>query len=401
MNTTSTAAIGRNISLEIIIQVAEINIRSTSTYSEGAKWHLVHRFFHDSRNFNFRVLYPHWVHLDVTQGCPNFRIQSAIDGRFDVFENVSNVWKVSLDDRLGVKAALHDNSPLYSNAILNSSSKVSLTTATKDTSSHKPHGIISFPIFKSVADLNVYLDYTKALALTNDVPMGLNFLEILLILARNDGPFPVPNDSDPSSLPIFGLIDTFLNQFDVGNRPSFSRLVRRNGVWALCGLLPVSLHIAQRLWKYQLEDDEFTAASAEDAVLNKMHWIKEFCQGLFNHRIFKTHQSHFLEVIHWLCTFDGIRHLALPHIMLRCIEQQHSELFMYMLATYPNFAERDCRNMTELLEVCIVEQETTGRDTAILSDMLAQLQTIRPTNLVEPRNVWAMSLTPAHTLLSL
>lgn len=350
-----------NTLAHVFRRIARFDILSCESHGEVARWLAVHPIFRDEALFK-PILYAQWTRLDLEQSYPRWRFQAAIEGNVHAFQSVENAWvglhrqfpvgALTCSDQPPIEAKndlvyQHGETAAYNEAVL---------LETRDRATFNRNIKVDHPLFKSRQDEELYLDGLRQLLDFDGYVGGVTFLDILCILCRDDGPFPVYDAGDSVPSPAFELMDLFLKSAPNDKNYPFHSTPR---AWKLIsGTVQVHPRVFRRLWDY--EKATMRNTENEDERASHMERIVDICvRSLFNESYAyhpETTQGsasganilYQYRVIDWLCTNHELRDKAIGHIMGSGIYHKNTPICMYILRRYPDFTHQDVHMMIQL-----------------------------------------------------
>lgn len=345
------------IPLEIIIEIAKYNTYTADSYREGARWYLVHPCFTQDGAFNL-IAWCRWTQLDRFTNRPRFRLQAAISGNVGPFLKASSIWKgIGMSNTFPV-GGLTCNEPDITPPDVNirdfgkqCAHDMEVFSVTAHRGTYNRNIAISSPLslFKTRADEEVYLAYLrKHPYLLAGGRFGLRFLDVLCILCREDGPYPL---RDGVLSPAFDILDLYLTHLGAPHRYLISSYLHPNTWPFLTGTMASHPAVLQRLWEYEqktLNDSpkEFSDFVVVQLVHNCAERMFETYRAASDHAL--TPGSPFCRTLSWFCSTEGLRKAGLGCFMGRIIREKRLNAFTHLLTNHPALTEADINILTKL-----------------------------------------------------
>lgn len=210
----------------LLLTIIKYDISISVNHSRGARWLSLYPSLRRD-DAVMRMFEDRWVFLDLQKQVPYYRTQAAMDGNVDVFaRHEPEVWQGLgvLDELCESKLVCHEpglsqspgesSLPHHSSCdpkpidILNNNKNIStVLRITRRRGTYNRNIDLLFPRFKRKADADAFLDCWRDLVGCGDIRFrSMSFFDILCILCREDGPFPVRDASDITTSPAAALI---------------------------------------------------------------------------------------------------------------------------------------------------------------------------------------------------
>lgn len=354
---------------ELLLMIMDHDLHYISNDSSGTRWLKLHPSLGYDR-LVLRMLENHWVHLDLKRGLPCFRLHAVITGNVDVFlRNEPDVW-----DGMGISNDVpqstlicHEPGFEYDEdnvSLRNTDSRMAYVKTVLEETQKRGTGNrnidLVFPRFRRKADADVYLDCLRhllELGIFTNVS-GLTILDILCILCRVDGPFPVRRALDMVTSPAFALIQMLLRQFP---NPAlyFSPQSLQSRTWRfICGPVALSEHVIQFIWNQAVQTGSAIptglslnarTALVANSVKSLFHTYGPETDATF------APTSRCARIVSCLCTTDLLKGPAMGFIMGRALNENRINLFKYVIDNHPNFMQMDIDLMRNAAR-CLGEQ---------------------------------------------
>lgn len=302
---------------------------------------LIHPHLRKSRYLR-RRLHEHWARLDVQKKFPRFRIQAAIAGSVDIFENTSNIWDGLLEHSVPVGKFIYNqpDTTASDSDIERLGEDDAYNVAVMRSVMRRKEGSESIdvmqPLFACEADKNNYVNCLSEFASGEKGIKGLYFIEILFILARSYVKPSHSEDAPRSAItppPAFTIMDMYLKHL---SDPSVNRITElQPRIWSLlCSANLSSMTLIQHISEYCLEAAD---RPARDDIIQKC------ISGLMSSYDDKSFDadSFIIKTIDWLCTEKHLRVHSPAAITARALHTSRKNLLNYMLRHHSNVGQQE------------------------------------------------------------
>lgn len=335
--------------LEIFLQIVDCSLRNSESYKQTIRWrHLNRQFYHSS-----------WINCLIYQGCCRMNenkvsgcyapVSAFINGDFNFFYYHQDMdWNCFIE-RLPITEMVCDRpiSPPSAAEIASSGFEGAYYKAilghSKDKGSMSPIVKARFPCFHREVDQQLYLKCLRRdLSIsTKTKPEGLHPIVILCLLFREDGPFSTDKQKEDDAA-TNGLVELerIFDHYLAGTRVPLS--VYRY----ICGLIPSSLRVAQRVWAHDLAVlNRWSHPSKHEhferrIILECFHGIVDSLKEEDSSRS-RGITNDAMKVIDWLCTSDGLRDIA-PRILAKAAFHENlPEILSYVVEKHGGLPNAD------------------------------------------------------------